>query len=864
MSDPEVSRRQAQLQDKPHLSPPSMGPLYACSPVVQVYGFVPGANIDVEINGAAPVSQTVGYPLPSGDVVRLPAALVPGWVVRVRQRDPISGLQSDWSGPQTVRDHKQEYPAGPPRPELFPLPLFDCGSRTGVGNLLPGSNVWITANAAEVGRVNGCANPQGVDVNPSYVRDQHIRAWAELCGDPSPPSIEEPAQPAPGTLPAPGFRPVYETSTQLGITNIVNGGKVSLSRNGAPVGTYRCWGGSLLIGGLAPFITTDVFSATQALCPGSPSSPPGTTGVTPCTKLPAPTVAPIQAGDTSVTVVDFVSDATITVYVNHVLNNSGGGPTVGLTGPLHFGDVVHVAQDLPRGCRGETVREIHVVCVNPPILANPSDLNLFPVGWFEYTDGGRRKGSVYYPANDDGENQPFNARLAGLGRAPIVFLVHGNHWWLDPSYRGYDYLQRALARMGIIAASVDCNEFNLGSPATSDNYAEIERRADLVLSNIDYFRGLDGDPAAVFHGRIDFGRTGLFGHSRGGETVVLVPQVIGLPGVQIQGVISLAPTDFRRWELGQEHRPAAHALACVLPAGDGDVRRNDGAKFYDMANPSPFKSQWYIHYANHNYSNRVWVDDDAAGTGPAVMSRGEHEQILLAYGCAFFRATLLGHSGQLDYLLGKARPAGTRFDQVFLSHELSKRVLVDNHEERNGIALNSLGRPTSQLGGLSADEFTFAQNEQPLPLVPGQYNMSFFGRSVGMVARAVGTAARQFRTELGSTDLNQREIWLRAAEVYSPQHQQSAGSTGFRLGLEDASGQIGWLDSNEVGGLARPYFRNAFIKTMLQTLRFRADCFAMANRALDLSKIVALRIHCDRTDRRDLAFDDLHLVDKGA
>ena len=50
---------------------------------------------------------------------------------------------------------------------------------------------------------------------------------------------------------------------------------------------------------------------------------------------------------------------------------------------------------------------------------------------------------------------------------------------------------------------------------------------------------------------------------------------------------------------------------------------------------------------------------------------------------------------------------------------------------------------------------------------------------------------------------------------------------------------------------------------MLQTLRFRAGCVAMANRALDLTKIVTLRIHCDRTDERDLAFDDLHLVNNG-
>ena len=66
-------------------------------------------------------------------------------------------------------------------------------------------------------------------------------------------------------------------------------------------------------------------------------------------------------------------------------------------------------------------------------------------------------GSVYYPAEDDGQGQPFNSRLAGVGRVPIVVMAHGNHSPADPSYLGYDYFQHALAKMGIIAVSVDCN-----------------------------------------------------------------------------------------------------------------------------------------------------------------------------------------------------------------------------------------------------------------------------------------------------------------------------------------------------------------------------------------------------------------------
>ncbi len=852
----EVSRREAELDDRPVLAPPWMGPLYSCATAVQVFAFVPNASIELEIDGSVEPPQAVGYPLPNGALVAPANPLVAGQSVRARQTDPASGLTSDFSPIVTVQDHRQDFPAGPPRPELFVLPLFDCGARTGVGNLLPGASVWITAGGAEVGRVDGCGNPQGVNLNPSYTTGQLVRGWSELCGDPSPPSIEEMVQPAPATLAAPAFAPVYESSTQLEVQNIADGAKVTLARNGMNAGTYRCWGGSVLIGGLAPFSTTDSFSAVQQLCPSNPTSPPGTTGVQPCSQLPAPGVGPAQAGDVGIVLTSFVPDAVITIYVNHIAVAAGGGPVVQLPQPLVLGDLVHVAQDLPGGCRGQTVREVRVACTDPPFGASPASLNLFPVASFEY-DADGRKGSVYFPADDDGTGQPFNQRLAALGQVPIVFLVHGNHWWLDPSYQGYDYFQHSLASKGIVAVAVDCNKYNYGSPNTTNDYAEIERRADLVLANIDLARTWAGDPSSPLHDRIDFGRTGLMGHSRGAETVVLVGEVNNLPGVSIRSVLSLAPTDFRRWDSIGEHLPRGFALDCLLPAGDGDVWTNDGAKFYDQAEPGPFKSQQYVHFANHNYFNRVWMNDDAALMGPPVMARGEHEQILLAYGCALFRDTLLGHAEQGAFLEGGRRPSGARVEHVYLSHERVERTLVDNHEERNGIATNSMGQPTAQSGGLNCDEYTFAQSEFPLPLTPLPFDNSFYGRSVGMAARG-GGSSREYRTELDAAlDLREREVWIRAAEVYV---ERAEGATGFRMGVEDAGGLVSWIDTQDVGGLARPYPRGSRSKTMLQTLRFCGACFASADRRVNLSRIVAIRMHFDRNDERDIAVDDLHIV----
>ena len=152
---------------------------------------------------------------------------------------------------------------------------------------------------------------------------------------------------------------------------------------------------------------------------------------------------------------------------------------------------------------------------------------------------------------------------------------------------------------------------------------------------------------------------------------------------------------------------------------------------------------------------------------------------------------------------------------------------------------------------MSADEFQFHQGA-------GAFNGSFFGSSVGMVARPGGNG-RLFVQELGKARPDQAGDLDRVAEVFAGL-PNSAPATGFRLGLRDAAGNESWVDSDEVGGIPRPFPRNAAtMKTMLKTLRFRAGCFS-ADRRLDLTAITGILLHCNRRDERALAFDDLQIV----
>ena len=422
MDEKEVPRERLGLREKPDLlSPPWLAQPWQCATSVTAFGFVPHATIDIEVAGVIVLTTPVGFPEPVGATLTLPAPLVAGQLVRARQT--LGPAQSGWFA-VTVLDHTKEFPAGPPRPVIDPAPVYKCGIRTGVANLLAGGNVWITADGAKVGLVNGCNPTQGVNVAPAYGPSQHVRAWFELCNDPSPPSKEETTQNPPAPLPAPGFDPIAEGAEQLAINTIVNGAAVTLLRNGVNQGTWGCWGGRLLVNLNPRFTAVDVFVATQKMCPGDPASPPGTGKVTPCSSLAAPKIGPVQSGDTQITITQSALGATIRVWVNLVPVAAGPGPVIPLGGTiLKLGDTIHVVQDL-LGCKGQTALEVKVACVDPPITGNPDGLNLFPVGNTEYGDGGAIKGTVYYPAEDDGKDTPFSKRLTKVGRAPIVFIAN--------------------------------------------------------------------------------------------------------------------------------------------------------------------------------------------------------------------------------------------------------------------------------------------------------------------------------------------------------------------------------------------------------------------------------------------------------
>jgi hypothetical protein len=221
--------------------------------------------------------------------------------------------------------------------------------------------------------------------------------------------------------------------------------------------------------------------------------------------------------------------------------------------------------------------------------------------------------------------------------------------------------------------------------------------------------------------------------------------------------------------------------------------------------------------------------------------------VLLAYGCAFVRRVLAGHA-TVGFLVGTELPPATPTPLVHLSFKWANATTVDDHEQNNTIATNSLNRPTTQ-NGLTADEYGMSQT------AANQFNSSFYGDSIGMVAvprRTNGT----FRSQLPpGTHLAGREIWVRVADVFDGAFP--AAATGFEIGVELPGGTVRWVDSDEVGGVSLPFDYSYDTKSMLSTLRFPARCFELSKRQ---RVIRAILLRFNRPHSRALAFDDLQLV----
>jgi photosystem II stability/assembly factor-like uncharacterized protein len=385
------------------LSPPIIDrPLFHCATTVSVSGFMPGAKIEIYVNGSTIIGGGVSDS-PWGQVFSVSPVLNFGDVITATQT--FDGVTSLPSQPLTV-EHTEKYFGGSlPKPKLDE-PIYNCGGAIGVSNLAKGGYLRIYSDGVEVGHVDGCGQGQWLNVNPVFATGKSVTADVKLCTDVSPLSVAVLVSPEPTFLPQLEIGDVYEYGKYCNIYNITNGARVK-TFNGSNLVDDQYYSGGGQIVRLSPQVMPgDILTATQELC-NIISDPSDPSVVKPCSEMPAPSFGPICPGDKSVKIIDGVLGAHIKVYCDGVLAANGGGNEIMLFAPAKNGENYQATQRLG-SCISPTSVAIAVGCDEPinmkpeipnagravAVAVDPSDDNRIVVasetgGLFRSTDKGK-------------------------------------------------------------------------------------------------------------------------------------------------------------------------------------------------------------------------------------------------------------------------------------------------------------------------------------------------------------------------------------------------------------------------------------------------------------------------------------------
>ena len=291
------------------------------------------------------------------------------------------------------------------------------------------------------------------------------------------------------------------------------------------------------------------------------------------------------------------------------------------------------------------------------------------------------------------ENTPIAGRIwypKGLTNCPVMFIVHGNHDYMVPSYLGYDYLGEYLASNGYVVVSVDenmCNSLN----------NENDARAILLLENIKALLLENQKQDSPLYGLIDSDKITIAGHSRGGEmvaTAYLFNDLDAYPDsgnikfdyhFNISSIIAIAPTV-------DQYTPADHAVEIsdvnyllIHGSNDQDVfmvmgeKQYNNIRFTKESDEKHFKSSVYIMGANHGQFNTTWGQYDYSGAMKGFLNTNnfikdtEQQLIAKAYIRTFLDKTLLGKNDYETLLV----------DYRDYTNYLPRTVYITNYMDSN-------------------------------------------------------------------------------------------------------------------------------------------------------------------------------------
>jgi hypothetical protein len=363
---------------------------------------------------------------------------------------------------------------------------------------------------------------------------------------------------------------------------------------------------------------------------------------------------------------------------------------------------------------------------------------------------------------------------------PLAVILRGTGF----SYRDYDYLQTHLARNGILSASLDL----LATDCTTENgnltkcAASHQLVADQSLSFLtssclrDNF--LERFPTAH---PVDFQRTAVIGHSRGGESARYLDSTLTADSrFTTRAVLALAPTRHTDRTLFGDQ---AYAYLLLYGTSDPDVPPRQAFRSHDLTGWNEFSTPTSFDLDRGmkllvKVQHRSFLDGDQFGDAKAQAQ---------GYANAFLRAWLLGDwTFYGGYVRGDAVPGAFSSPVYSQFSSATARRVIDNFEDGT-LTPNTLGGSTQTSSMSEAavnDGSALAGTEHVgrlLTLRPGA--------SGARVTWNVPASARNASSYL--------YLSLRIGRL------TGSGAAGARLGIRNGSTTT-WVDLANHGGIPAP------------------------------------------------------------
>jgi pimeloyl-ACP methyl ester carboxylesterase len=273
---------------------------------------------------------------------------------------------------------------------------------------------------------------------------------------------------------------------------------------------------------------------------------------------------------------------------------------------------------------------------------------------------------------------------------PFAVVLRGNGF----DFKRYDYLQDHLAKNGIASASLNV----LADPPQVAHFQAAADDAEGFLASqcfadsyIDNFAGATP---------VDFSKTAIIGHSRGGETArYLAANLAGDPDFDVRAVVALAPTRFTTKSLF-----ANNALAFLELYGsiDHDVspqsafRAHDGTGSQDVPTPTNF---------DLDRGMKLLVNGDHGGfTDPVGPGIAPQPPVTKGYVNAFLRAWLRNDWQFYEgFIRGDEVPATWSAGVFSQFSTFRARRVIDNFEDLT-VSPNTIGGAVSStsMSGMTA------------------------------------------------------------------------------------------------------------------------------------------------------------------